>query len=165
MESVPNNRDWVTYGTLNIFFLCSSTPLRSEVKLRTSRQRTWHRNKLGLMSTWDGYGISLLHAQEESKEKKDLRNKQTCISAIQGSSPYEMPEVCQCVMSAFIVPVIISCFHFISPAAFQMIRPCSAGINEKRAGCLHGMKACKCICETDSAGAICLLSPPEAQPW
>lgn len=43
------------------------------------------------------------HAHE--KKKDDLRCKQTCISTIQGSSPDEIPEVCQCVMSAQ------GCFH------------------------------------------------------
>lgn len=148
-----------------MFVVSLSTCWRSEVKPRTTRQRMWHRNKLGLMSTCGSLQHKFCACARGKKRKKDLRSKQTCIRAIQGSSPYEMPEVCQCVMSAFIAPVIISHFHFISPAVFRMTRLCSASLKEKRADCLHCMTPCNCVHETDGDGAICLLAHPKAQPW
>lgn len=72
-------------------------------------------------------------------------------------------------MASFIVLVIICNFHFISPATFRMNRLRSVGMDEKRAGYLHCMKACIFVCETDTvsqtlSGTICLLSLPEAKP-
>lgn len=171
-KSELRNRDWVDYRTLNIFFSISSTPFRSEVRQRTSGQRMWHEYKSRAnVNIWTAIArFSCMRRRKEKKRKKnDLRSKQTCISAIQGSSPYEMPEVCQCVMSAH------GRFH--RPGNNKPLpvhQPCGLS-DESSPLCRYEWEECRlftlyesiCDCgrETDINGAICLLSPPEAQPW
>lgn len=127
----------------------------------------WHGNKSKAnVNIWTAIAQFSCIRRRKEKKKNDLGSKQTCISAIQGSSPYEMPEVCQCVMSAhgrFHRPGNSKPLPVHQP--FWSIRLLSAGMDEKRAGGLHCMRACNCVRETDSNGAICLLIPPEAQPW